>query len=141
MQKEEEQPGVIKESIIDKISISDYLRRFLHDLSILEKNRVEIKTEFDAMRIKGLMDVPKNTTFKSINDLRTEQPYWKEQEVDYIPSNLGAGKGFIFYFLCWSCKRRTKHLYFHTYMEPPTCRICQRIPYRRPKQRTSRGWL
>lgn len=124
--------GVIYESIIDRIDISDYLRTFLHDLSKLENRPVEVKTELDALRIQGLMNNPKNTRFKSMNDLTSEQPYWKYQEVAYVPSNLGRGHGYLFYFICYSCERKTKYLYFHSYLEPPVCRKCQRLPYKRP---------
>lgn len=110
--------GVIYESIIDRIDISDYLRTFLHDLSSLEKRPVEVKTELDALRIHGLMNNPKNTRFKSMNNLTSGQPYWKYQEIAYVPSNLGRGRGYLFYFICYSCERRTKYLYFHSYLEP-----------------------
>lgn len=141
----DEDHGIIKEPIIDWIDIYDYLRTFLRELSDREGRHVKVKTEFDALRIKGLMNIPKNTTFKSLNDIRSEQPYWKYQEVDCVPSNLGKGKGFVFYFICDRCGRRTKYLYFHTNMEPPVCRKCCRLPYRQAKykervQRVSQKW-
>jgi len=127
----EQNQGVIKESITDRIDISDYLRLFLHDLSELEGKHVEVINELDALRIKGLMNNPQNTRFKSAADISSDQPYWKYQDVEYVPSNLGKGKGFIFYFICYGCERKTKYLYFHTYTEPPVCRKCQRLPYKR----------
>lgn len=127
---------VIKEEIIDRIDIFDYLRCFLHDLSIIENHPVEVKTDFDALRLKGLMNNPKNTRFKSAVDLTSGQPYWKYQDVEYIPSNLGKGRGFIFYFICYSCEKKAKYLYFTSYLEPPVCRKCCRLPYRQSyKQR------
>lgn len=126
---------VLYESIIDRIDISDYLRTFLHDLSELEGRPVEVTNELDARRIQGLMDNPHNTRFKSLADITSGQPYWDEQEVTYIPSNLGKRRGFLFYFICYSCERRTKYLYFHSYLEPPSCRKCQRLPYKRPSWR------
>lgn len=116
--------------IIDRIDISGYLRTFLNELSKREGQRVEISTEMEALRVKELMNIPKNTTFKSLSDLRSEQPYWHEQGVDCIPSNLGKQKGFIFYFLCTRCDQRVKHLYFYDSLEPPVCRQCCRLPYK-----------
>ena len=120
-----------EERLIERIDIADYLRTFLRELSKLEHKNAEIKSELDALRVKGLMNVPANTTFKSLEDIRNGQPYWKYQEVDYVPSNLGRGRGYIFYFICYSCERRVKFLYFHTYVEPPMCRQCYRLPYTR----------
>lgn len=123
-------PQVVEEeNIIERIDISDYLRTFLHELSNKENKRIEVKSELDALRIKELMNIPENTTFKSLDDIRGQQPYWKYQKVDCVPSNLGRGRGYLFYFICNSCERKVKFLYFHTYTEPPMCRKCYRLPY------------
>lgn len=122
-------PDWNEEDVIERIDISDYLRAFLYELSDKESKMAEVKTELDALRVKELMNIPKNTTFKSLEDIRSGQPYWKYQDVDCIPSNLGKGKGYIFYFICHRCERRVKFLYFHTYVEPPMCRKCYRLPY------------
>lgn len=118
-----------EERLIERIDIYDYLRSFLRELSRIEKKDAEIKTELDAFRVKGLMNVPKNTRFKSLEDIRSGQQYWHYQEVDCIPSNLGRSRGYLFYFICNSCERRVKFLYFHTYVESPMCRKCYRLPY------------
>ena len=103
-----------EERLIERIDIYDYLRTFLRELSNKEEKQTEIKTELDALRVKDLMNVPTNTTFKSLENIRNGQPYWKYQEVDCIPSNLGRSRGYLFYFICNSCERRVKFLYFHT---------------------------
>lgn len=118
-----------EERLIERIDIYDYLRTFLRELSNKEEKQTEIKTELDALRVKDLMNVPANTIFKSLENIRNEQSYWKYQEVDYVPSNLGKGRGYLFYFICSSCEKRVKFLYFHTYIEPPMCRKCYRLPY------------
>jgi len=118
-----------EERLIERIDIYDYLRTFLRELSNKEEKQTEIKTELDALRVRDLMNIPANTTFKSLEDIRNEQPYWKHQKVDCIPSNLGRSRGYLFYFICNSCGRRVKFLYFHTYLESPMCRKCYRLPY------------
>jgi len=138
-------PIIDEERLIERINISDYLRTFLYELSDKEHKRTEIKTELDALRVKELMNIPDNTTFKSLSDIRGGQPYWKYQDVDCIPSNLGKSKGYIFYFICHRCERRVKFLYFHTYLEPPMCRKCYRLPYKQAnykerKRRESFRW-
>jgi hypothetical protein len=127
-----------KKSVIDaeRIVIADYLRAFLDELAQKEGKRREIKLGFQAESIKGLMNMPKNTAFKSINDIRSGYPIWYEQEVDFVPSNLGKNKGFIFYFICNGCKRRTKYLYFPSMINEPLCRICCRLQYKQPNRRT-----
>lgn len=118
-------------TITDRIDISGYLRAFLDELSRLEGGRVSVNTDFDAMRITGLMNIPQNTTFKSVADLRTGRPYWEHQEVQCVPSNLGRGKGYIFYFICSRCNERTKYLYIYSELDPPLCRRCCRLPYKK----------
>jgi hypothetical protein len=123
--------------IKNRINIFVYLRRFLDELWQLEGSKTKLTSEFDALRVKGLMNNPKNTTFKSLNDMRSGQPFWREQEVDYIVSNLGKGKGYIFYFICTRCDRRVKYLYEYSFFDPPLCRKCCQIPYR-PKTYSER---
>jgi len=120
-----------KPEIIRRIDIFDYVRAFIRELEKLEgKTRIKLNSEFDTERIKGLMNIPKNTTFKSLTDMRSGQAFWKYQEVDYVRSNLGSGKGALFYFICSRCDRRVKYLYFYTELEPPLCRQCCQLPYR-----------
>lgn len=121
--------GIGKPEISRRIDIFDYVRSFVQELSELERSRIKFNNEFDAERIKGLMNLPEKTRFKSINDLRGN-PYWHFQEVDYVPSNLGKGRGVLFYFICSRCDRRVKFLYFYTEVEPPICRQCCQLPYR-----------
>lgn len=122
--------GHYTREVIDTIDISDYVRTFLLQLSELEHDRIRINSEWEAERIKALLNIPKNTMFKSPADLRSGVPYWNEQEVDYVRSNLKQNKGFIFYFICGQCDRRVKRLFFYTLLEPPICRHCCRLPYR-----------
>ncbi len=120
-----------KPEITRRIDIFDYVRTFVRELEQLENSpRIRFNNEFDLERVKGLMNIPKNTTFKSLNDMRSGQPFWRYQEVDYVLSNLGKGRGALFYFLCTRCNLRVKYLYFYTELEPPLCRKCCQLPYR-----------
>jgi hypothetical protein len=121
---------------VERISISDYLRAFLQELYTMESRRTELRTLGEASRIKGLMNIPENTLFKSLNDIRSGQPYWNEQEVDFVPSNLGKNRGFIFYFICNSCQRRVRHLYFLSSIDEPLCRVCSRLHYKQANRKT-----
>lgn len=119
-----------------RIDISEYLRTFLLELSNLEAKPVRFNTWFEAERIKGLLNIPKNTRFKSVMDMRMGFPYWDEQRVDYVPSNLGSKRGYIFYFICNGCEKRVKYLYEYDTLCSPLCRTCCRITY---KRKTSAG--
>jgi hypothetical protein len=115
---------------VSRIDISDYIRAFLRELANKEgKINLRINNDFDAERIQGLLNIAKNTTFKSIKNLRTGHPYWDHQEVEYVKSNLNR-KAYIFYFICSRCTRRVKYLYFYSEIEPPLCRTCCQMPYK-----------
>ena len=116
---------------IQRVDIAEYLRTFLLELSKLEAKPVRFNTWFEATRIKGLLNIPKNTRFKSLTDMQTGFPYWHEQFVDFVPSNLGSKRGYIFYFICNGCEKRVKYLYEYDTMFSPVCRICCRITYKR----------
>lgn len=122
---------------VESINITDYLRTFLSELTQMEnwkEKKQRITTLADAMRIRGLLDCSQNTTFKSIADLRSGYPYWHEQKVDFLPSNLGRGKGFLFYFICNDCKKRVKYLYRQDFCLSPICRTCCRLTYKQPNR-------
>jgi hypothetical protein len=113
-----------------RIDIAEYVRTFLLELARLEKKPFIKLNSLSAMdRVKGLLNIPENTTFKSLSDIRTGFPYWEEQQVDCIGSNLG--RGYIFYFICNGCGRRSKYLYEYSMTLSPLCRVCCRITYRR----------
>ena len=117
---------------ISRINITDYLRIFLLELSRHEKRPlIKLRIRFEAERVKGLLNIAKNTPFKSFRDIQGI-PYWDDQPVDYIPSNLG--RGYLFYFLCTHCGRRVKYLYEYSLASEPICRKCCRITYRRNKR-------
>ncbi len=115
---------------IDRKNVTEYVRTFLLDLAQLEKKPfIKLNSLSEIDRVKGLLNIADNTAFKSFNDLRTGFPYWEEQKVDCIGSNLG--RGCIFYFLCIKCGRRSKYLYEYNMTLSPLCRLCCRITYRR----------
>jgi len=126
-----------KEPIIDtdRITISEYLRVFLAELAIKEMCEIKINSRSQAERIKSLINIPKNTVFKSLAGFRSSIPYWHEQEVDFVPSNLGKNKGFIFYFICNSCGKLRKDLYFPSMISEPRCRTCCRLQYKQPNRK------
>ncbi len=129
------------ETINRRIDITDYTRTFLMILSENERKRIKINRPSEAERIKDLMNIPKNTFFKSFTDLEG-YPYWQEQKVDYIASNLLHRNAYIFYFICSACDKRVKFLYEYMSTRPPVCRECCYISYGRniPKKHGS-WWL
>lgn len=113
-----------------RIDIVDYVRAFLLELAVKEKRPfIVIDSLAQAERVTGLLNLPENTTFKSLANIHSGYLYWLEQRVEYVRSNLG--RGFIFYFICNRCDRRTRYLYHDSPTISPTCRLCCRITYRR----------
>lgn len=126
----EEREDTIRRQIIDRIDIRDYLKTFMREQSKRDGRIIVIKDGFDAMRINQLMNKPENTTFKSAISIGGGVPYWHFQKVTCLRSNLGLEKGYVFYFICYSCEKRAKYLYFESYLETPVCRKCSGLPYR-----------
>ena len=127
-------------TILERIDITEYIRGCIqHIYTQNRRGKLTIRTQSEAERLKTLFNDRHNTTFKSMADIRHGRPYWDEQLVDYVPSNIGGG--YIFYFICNDCGRRVKYLYFYSYLYSPLCRKCVRLPYRqatRPERRVSR---
>ena len=123
---------------ISRINITDYVRIFLVELSKRENKPLKnISEKFEAERIKGLLNIAKNSPFKSFRDIQGI-PMWDDQPVDYISSNLG--KGYLFYFLCLHCGHRVKYLYEYSLASEPLCRMCCMITYRRRRRNRYGEW-
>ena len=119
---------------IERKDITEYVRIFLLELAEREKRPfIRLTRLSDADRIKGLLNIPKNTIFKSIADFRTGIPYWEKQEVDFVASNLG--RGYLFYFICNRCGRRVKYLYDYIAFGSPLCRTCCQLNYKAPSRK------
>ena len=116
-----------------RIDIGDYLREFIMDIRKREGQVFKTNHSGEVSYLKELLNTPKNTAFKSVRDFNTGIPFWNEQRVDYVPSNLGNGRGYIFYFICNNCSRRVKHLYEYSTLESPLCRTCCRLGYDTPQ--------
>lgn len=125
-------------TVLRRIDITDYVKTFLTDLSKREGKRIWINSDFEAERLKGLLNNPINTTFKSMWDMKTGIPYWNEQRVTACPSNLGKNKGVVFYFLCNGCHKRVKYLYVYEELKSPLCRTCCRLPYKKERYKHNR---
>lgn len=116
---------------LERIDIGDYIRRFFRDQKNKWWTSSSITSFKEAKNLKEFLNDPKNTTFKSMRDLDGLY-YWDDQDVDFVPSNLGEGKGYIFYFICIGCDRRVKYLYEYNMCRAPLCRTCCRLSYRTP---------
>ncbi len=118
--------------VVDRVEIKDYVANFL--ASSYPYARKKVADVEEAMFIKAQMDIPENTKFKSFKDM-DGRPYWHEQKVDFVKSNLRGEKGVIFYFLCNGCRKRVKYLYLFSFTHEPLCRICCNLKYTQPNRR------
>ena len=119
---------------IERIDIKEYIRTFILTIQRNEGRSINANHLGGSMHMKDLLDRPEYTRFKSFKSLDGFH-YWNEQKVKYVPSNLGRGRGYIFYFICNGCRRNVKHLYQESLCETPVCRICSRIGYQAPKRK------
>lgn len=113
--------------------ITDYVRSFVLYMRKKEGRVLQARHFPEAAHMLQLMNIPENTTYKSMWDIGDEGYYWGKQRVDMVPSNLG--RGFIFYFRCNGCQRRAKYLYEFSMLESPLCRVCCRLRYEQPTRK------
>ena len=115
-----------------RFDIMDYVRNFILDIRKREGRTFNAHHSGEVEYMKELLNNPKYTTFKSIRAFNTGIPHWNEQKVDYVSSNLGNGRGYIFYFICNGCGQRVKCLYEYNVLNSPLCRTCCRLGYETP---------
>ncbi len=118
-----------------RIDIRNYVTNFLQCIREKEGRTFRTNHDGEVAYMKQLLNDPKYTAFKSMDDFRTGIPFWHKQEVDCVPSNLGGGRGSIFYFICNCCNRRMKYLYRYSELESPLCRVCCRLKYEAPTRK------
>lgn len=118
----------------ERLDITDYVQTFM--LNFKQKKGVLLKINYfdGADYLKQLLNSPENkicSPLESINEFF----YWSPQKVDFIPSNLGKNKGYVFYFICIYCETRVKYLYKYRTYESPMCRTCCKLGYVPPSRR------
>ena len=119
---------------IERISITDYVRKGILELE-RKGYRFNLGHPLEVERFKELLNDSKNTSFKSLRGINGFY-YWDEQEVDSVCSNLGYGKGHVFYFRCNGCGQRVKYLYEYNSCYSPICRKCCRLGYKYPTKKS-----
>ena len=123
-------------NILERIDVTEFVRKFL----VINKKTewwlpLRPNTLNEAEQVKEFLNNPKNTASKSMRDLETGFHYWDEQKVDFVPSNLGEGRGYLFFFNCNGCNHRVKYLYQYSYCNTPLCRLCCRLKYKAPSRK------
>lgn len=106
--------------INEAIACSDY------ELDWLEDSRV--RSEFAAKTILSWLNYPgyrRNfVSMLNIKGTNEDRP-----QFDFVPSNFGEGRGYIFYFICPGCERRVKYLYMPRGTTVYRCRNCYNLRY------------
>jgi hypothetical protein len=117
---------------IERIDISNYVTQGIFELR--RKGYVfDMRNPLELDRLRDMLNDSKNTMFKSTVDFNEGLPFWHEQKVDFIRSNLG--KGAVFYFRCNQCHKRVKYLYEYSMCYSPLCRTCCRLGYTVPTRK------
>lgn len=117
-------------NILERISVKEYMWRYFHGEAKRETYQTTERVSPNSLRIEW----PTGMSITGLHNLRdiSGELCWKNQVVEYIPSNLGKDRGIVYYFVCNDCGRRVKHLYFDNYLRAPLCRRCCGLPYRQP---------
>ncbi len=119
-----------KVEVLERISAQEYMWRYFHGEATNEAYNSTVRLQGSAMLIqwpKGARNVGSHNIMDATGEL-----CWKGQIIESVPSNLGRGRGVMWYFLCKDCNNRVKHLYFTNYLRAPLCRRCCKLPYRQP---------
>src|SRR3989344_2126215 len=119
-----------------RFDIKDYVRNFILDIKKREGRIFNTHHSGEVEYMKELLNNPRYTIFKSIRAFDTSISLWNEQKVDCVSSNLGRGRGYIFYFICNGCRRRVKCLYEYNVLNSPLCRICCGLGYETPSNKS-----
>lgn len=135
MYKHSHRPAILSEDL-PRISATDYVRNFARHIERTEGRRIRGHYIGEAMHLQELLHIPANTASKSVQDIQTGEYFWGVQKVAFVSSNLGRGKGFVWYFICNGCGRQVKFLYEPSLLRSPVCRVCCRIGYRQPNRGT-----
>lgn len=91
----------------------------------LQDSRVSDEKEADI--IVDIVNNPTVPQYCAILNIQGQHDY--TQQITYVPSNLGRGKGYIFYFICNGCGQNTKYLYMLANGSIFRCRGCNRLRY------------
>jgi hypothetical protein len=118
----------------DRIDITDYVHTFVRAYN--KKYDVKLKTGYlgGAEYLKGLLNASQDKVVPYLEKLEGLF-YWNSQKVDFVPSNLGENKGYLFYFICAYCDSRVKLLFRRKICEQPACRTCCDIGYKPTQSR------
>lgn len=121
---------------IERLDITDYVQNFL---LLYSKQRGAVLNNYlgDVEYLKDLLNNHKDVITRPLERISGFN-YWSEQKVDYVSSNLGQNRGYIFYYICYQCDRRVKYLYRYKAYELPMCRICCHIKYVSPSRKERR---
>jgi len=113
----------------DRIDITDYVHTFVRAYN--KKYGVKLKTGYlgGAEYLKGLLNASQDKVVPYLEKLEGLF-YWNSQRVDFVPSNLGENKGYLFYFICAYCDNRVKLLFRRKIYEQPACSTCCGIGYK-----------
>jgi hypothetical protein len=106
-------------NFIQEVKDSDIV---IPDNVLLEDYR--IRTVHEADWILNSMNTP-HTFYSSLLSIQCIHQSW--QCFDYLYSNLG--RGFVFFFVCNGCRRRTLHLYMPDGLFTYLCRHCHKLSY------------
>lgn len=118
-----------------RISIIDYVATFIRKINEKEGRVFNLRHHAEEMYMLEFLNDPKYTTFKSMRVFDTDFYGWDKQTVNCVPSNLGSGRGYIFYFRCNGCYDQVKYLYEYSTLHSPLCRRCCGIKYNQPTRK------
>lgn len=110
------------------ISVVNFIRYIL-----IKADDKTIKTEERAQKIADLINEG-SLTVNMKQEIAGKIDVSEENKVKVTYSRSNLGKGFVFWFVCNICGRKTRYLYFPAYSEVLACRQCHRLSYKRQNE-------
>ena len=114
------------------VSVANVVRE-----DLLKAGDLNLNEEADVQKFIKFVEI--NTTLNLKQEINGKAEYSTPNrlKLTYTKSNLK--KGFIFWFICNGCNRKTRFLYFPAFSESLLCRQCHRLVYE--KQNKTRDKL
>jgi len=108
-----------------------YVGNFIRELlGSKPAGRIDLSDERGAFELTSLADS------SSVSVTVGEDNFLDKVQLTFVESNLG--RGFVFFFNCSECGRKCRCLYSTICKPNLSCRVCQRLIYRKQKESDKR---
>lgn len=119
-----------KIKLLQRLDSSEIIKSFVRQYKgafpdSSQSKGLRVTNESEAEYLLDMLNNPGSQCYPVLMNIQGMDGNW--QTFGYVQSNLGHG--FVFYFICNNCDRRTRHLYMPSGCSEFMCRICYQLKY------------